>query len=159
LSNDGGIPHIVSPLRIENHMNGRTYGVELYASWRASDFANFSATYTHMQVDVDRDPLSMDPLIRDVPRRNANNQASLRAHFNLPWDLEFDTILYYVDSIPAYAVSSYLRTDARLAWNIKENLALELIGQNLFDPTHREYGTRPTEVDRAYFGRVTYRFK
>lgn len=151
-------PHFVNAYQIENNSNGKTYGVESFATWRVLENFTLSATYTYTQVSFSADRNSQDPVLRDIAGRTPNNQATLRAHFNLPYNLEFDTILYYVDSIPSYNVPSYIRTDARLGWRASPNVSFDLIGQNLFDPAHREYGDSMIEIERAYFGKVTLRF-
>ncbi|MBN8547913.1 MAG: TonB-dependent receptor [Deltaproteobacteria bacterium] len=150
--------HLISPYVIGNNINGRAYGVETFATWRVLDNFTLSATYTFTELSFSQDSGAPDPFIEGLAPRTPRNQATVRAHFNLPWDLEFDSIAYYVDSIPAYDVPSYIRTDARIGWKATPQLSFDLIGQNLFDARHREFGPTTVEIERAYFGRVTYRF-
>jgi iron complex outermembrane receptor protein len=57
-------------------------------------------------------------------------------------------------------VKNYTAVDARLAWKSKSGLELALVGQNLLDSHHQEFGGNPVavEIRRSVFGQVTYRW-
>jgi outer membrane receptor for monomeric catechols len=66
-----------------------------------------------------------------------------------------------VDALPAFPVSAYWRLDARAAWRLTDDLQFELVGQNILDDSHREFGD-PTDVEttvvgRSFYGRLTWR--
>jgi iron complex outermembrane receptor protein len=50
--------------------------------------------------------------------------------------------------------------DVHLGWRPTKNLELSIVGQNLLDPQHPEFGTPATrtEVQRSVYGKVTCRF-
>lgn len=150
--------HLVLPITFDNQMSGDTYGVEFASVWRPTDFITLAAAYTFTEVQLDLEEGSADIGSVAAAGRTPHNMASLRGHFNLPWDFEFDAMLYYVDSAPAFDVSSYIRTDLRLGYRVNEHLTLDVVGQNVFDDRHREFGGTPVEIERAVFGRATYRF-
>ena len=80
---------------------------------------------------------------------------------DLPHRISLDGILRYVDSLPHPFVPSYITMDVRLAWKPWENMELAIVGQNLFQPRHLEFGGQsPTsaEVQRGVYGKVTWRF-
>ena len=64
----------------------------------------------------------------------------------------------------ADVIPSYVALDARIGWSPRKNLTLELIGQNLLDQHHPEFGTSPlvaapvAELRRGVLGRITWRF-
>jgi len=98
------------------------------------------------------------------PQDNPQHQFSLRSELDLPYDLEFDTALYYVDNLSNQGVSSYVRADARLGWKPLKNLELALVGQNLLDGSHSEFGGiyvlpyQPSQVERSFYGKLTWRY-
>ena len=58
---------------------------------------------------------------------------------------------------------SYVALDLRLAWHPWERLELAVVGQNLLDNQHPEFKasfvtTNPTEIERAVYAKVTWRF-
>jgi iron complex outermembrane receptor protein len=58
-------------------------------------------------------------------------------------------------------VDSYWRVDARVGWRVCDEVLLEIVGQNIFDESHREFGNATeigaTEIQRSVFGRLTWR--
>jgi iron complex outermembrane receptor protein len=75
--------------------------------------------------------------------------------------LAFDATLHYVDGLPGFTLPSYWQFDARFGWRVIDGMTLELVGQNLFDESHREFGNTTdadaTEVPRSFYGRLTWR--
>ena len=86
---------------------------------------------------------------------------------DLPENMEFDTGLRYVDQLPinngptAGIVPSYYELDARLAWHPTKNLEISIVGQNLLQGEHPEYGfPDPTQVEigRSVYGKIAWHF-
>jgi iron complex outermembrane recepter protein len=72
-----------------------------------------------------------------------------------------DSTLYYVDDLPAFQIESYVRLDAHLGWRLTDHMQFELIGQNLLDDQHREFGAaseaNAATIERSFFGRLSWR--
>ena len=60
----------------------------------------------------------------------------------------------YVDSLPR-DVPSYISMDVRMAWHYR-NWEVSIVGQNLFDDRHPEFGT--LEIPRSVYGRISFRW-
>lgn len=94
------------------------------------------------------------------------HQGYLQSSWDLPGHLELDLMGRLVDRLPGFdpAVPGYLSLDVRLGWRPTKNLEVEIVGQNLLDRHHPEFGTSsllrsPTvEVERAVYGKVIWRF-
>jgi iron complex outermembrane receptor protein len=91
------------------------------------------------------------------------HQFHLRSFLDLPYNLQFDSAIYYVDALSNQRVPSYTRLDVRLGWSPREDLDLSLAFQNILDPQHPEFGATsplviPTEIERSVYGKVTWRF-
>jgi len=143
-----------------NSAKGKTYGLEVAASWQASNRTHFDLAYSFQESDL---KWISDPDIvqnTDAPR----HQLSFRSHFELMPSIELDLWFRYTDSIRVFStitateptiIEGYVNLDARLAWRPKENIELSLVGQNLLDDHHLEYIQEsfivPTEVDRGVF--------
>jgi iron complex outermembrane receptor protein len=59
-------------------------------------------------------------------------------------------------------VDAYARLDVRLAWRPAGGFELSVVGQNLLEDHHLEFGSavtsvRATQVQRGVFGAVTWR--
>ena len=80
---------------------------------------------------------------------------------NLPLRLEFDSFLRYVAQLPHPLVPGYHVMDVRLGWNPNANVELSLVGRNLLDRQHPEFGAQTTtsrEMQRGILGKITWRF-
>jgi len=62
--------------------------------------------------------------------------------------------------LPSPSVPSYVTADLRLAWRPSPSLELSIVGQNLFDNQHPEFGAAANrqEIPRSVYGKVTWRF-
>jgi iron complex outermembrane receptor protein len=81
---------------------------------------------------------------------------------NLPGDLEFDSVLRYVDNLNQRGptVPRYTTIDLRLAWQATTQWEFALVGQNLLQRRHAEFGAPASrqEIPRAVYGKVTWKF-
>ncbi len=155
----GSIPLI---RHFDNKVRGNTYGVEVAANWGISEHWKVAAAYTFLQIQQHLDSSSTDITREDHEGDCPHNQINLRSYINLPHNLEFDQVLYYVDNLPAKDVGSYIRIDLRLGWHPTDKLEVSICGQNLFDRRHQEYGDgegiAPTEVERSIYGKIIWQF-
>jgi iron complex outermembrane receptor protein len=152
---------IFVPLRITNSTSARTQGVEVLFDWRARENLGVTASYSFLDMDLDGPP---EPLAVDSEQaegQSPRNQASLRVRWDANERMAVDGTLYYVDNLPAYAIEAYTRLDLRFALRLTEEVQLEVVGQNLFDDSHREFGAaadaNAAEIQRSVFGRLTWR--
>jgi iron complex outermembrane recepter protein len=161
---DGSL--FILPLVIDNVGGGETYGVELVADWRPTNYWRLAAGYSYLEMDLGDTSIGRK---KRAERGSPQNQINLRSYLSLPHNLQFDTTLYYVDSLNVLSaintlvpIREYYRLDARLAWQPTENLELSVVGQNLLDPVHQEHveltfsGTSFPE--RSVYGKLTWRF-
>ena len=75
--------------------------------------------------------------------------------------VEFDVTLRTVDNSQLYQIPSYTTADLRLEWKPRSDLRFELIGQNLLDRGHIEFGSRildvlPSRINSGIIGRITW---
>jgi len=147
------------PRILSNKLMAETYGAEIALKWQPVRRWRLQASYSHL---VDEFHLASDS--RDITNgsQEANdpkNTANLRSHLVLGGGLEWDVGLRYVSSLPNPAQPAYLATDTRLAWRYRGQWEFALVGQNIFDNQHTEFGTRVSDqVQRGYYGSVTWEF-
>jgi len=160
---DGPPPHTTLPSVFTNGMDGDVYGVEVSASWEATEYLRLVASYSFLRLALDADATSTDPNAEAGEGESPRNQAQLRAILDLSERWEADVAVYYVDSLPALRVGSYVRLDARVGWRPNEKTLVELVLRNALDDQHPEFSselpfTQPTEVETALFVRFTRRW-
>ncbi|MBN1590931.1 MAG: TonB-dependent receptor [Pirellulales bacterium] len=143
----------------ENHVTGRGYGVELSATWDVNErwrlWGFYCYQYMHWNADVYEQMIYADDI-------NPLNQVRLQSSWKLSPRCDFDAVLRYVDNLSGLNVPKYVTMDLRLGWRPNESIEMALVGQNLLDSHHYEfgpeaYGLGATEVRRTVFGQMTWR--
>jgi iron complex outermembrane receptor protein len=157
-------PGPVSPSRVRNKLFGETYGVEATGTAQVTGRWRVQASYSNLESEFHRERSSRDTTTeKTLEDSSPQNQFFLRSLFDVGWNIQFDSTLRYVDSLPAPRIPSYVTMDVRVAWKPRKDLELSIVGQNLFDDRHPEFaptfvGTQKTEVQRSVYGMVVWRY-
>jgi iron complex outermembrane receptor protein len=151
----GGAP----PFVLSNKMEGYTYGVETWVNYRVLDWWRLSAGYNYLKEKLGFKAGSGDSNIAAAGNDPAH-QFSARSAMNLPHNLEWDAALRVIGALPSPNVSSYVTLDTRLGWTVSKGVELSLIGYNLLDHDHPEFGAAPirSELARAFYAKVVWRY-
>ena len=148
----GPEPGLVFNKVFGNNGSADSYGVELSGSWQAAENWRLFGSYTFLRAFTN---------VSNAPS-DAHNMFYVQSSWNVTEELNFDTILRYVDN--QHAASSYLTMDLRLAWLPTQNVEMFVVGRNLFDNEHPEMvsdyiaRTPGTGVEREVYGGVALRF-
>ena len=146
---------------ISNGLRAKTYGVELALAWQATDWWRLRGGYTYFKKRI----FFGDS--QDINRgrgegNDPHHQFLIQSMINLPANLEFDSVLRYVDNLNQRGplVPSYLSLDLRLGWRPKPNWEFAIVGQNLLEKRYGEFGAATTrqEIPRSVYGKVTWKF-
>ena len=164
---------LLAASQFDNGMNGETYGAELSATLRLTDWWRLSGSYTVLKMNLHRDS-DLDPATEAAEGQSPQQQAFLQSSWSLPGDVDFDLIGRYVDRLSGFnpaglpgvsdTVPAYVSLDVRLSWRPRKNVELSLVGQNLLDNHHPEFGTNPfvrsplVEIRRGIYGMVKLEF-
>jgi iron complex outermembrane receptor protein len=137
--------------QVQNMIDGQTYGLEAWGHWQVQSAWRISAGATLLKKDLHLRAGSTDPVGPSNLGDDPSFQWSLRATFNPADRQEFDLGLRRVASLPNAGVPTYTALDARYAWRVRPDLELSLVGQNLFDSAHAEFGAAPgrSEIERS----------
>lgn len=159
--------------QFDNGMSGEVYGAELAANWRVTDGWRLHVAYSFLEIQLHRDP-DLPASAEAAEGQDPQHQLYLRSSWDLPHEVEFDLTGGYVGRLSGFnptgiagaqdSVPAYVSLDARLAWNASKNLTAEVVGRNLLEDHHLEFGTNPlvsaplVEIRRAVFVQITYRW-
>ncbi len=156
-----GVGAVVA-IQVNNDLVANAYGVELNAEYIVTDYWRLSANYSYLDIEVSAVNAAA------IEEQSPDHMANLTARIDLPWNLEFDTTLYYVDDtvgVPRLGtteISHFFRLDARFGWQPTEQLEFSLVIQNALDPKHQEFRSTnsaiATEIERSVFGWVKCQF-
>lgn len=162
------------PLTLVNGLDAETYGAEVAASWQATRRWRLYAAYTFLEMHLRRKETGLPTSAEDAEGQNPEHQIYIQSSWDLPGEVEFDLMGRYVDRITGLVpgdapvadttIDAYIALDARLAKKLRRNLTVEVVGRNLLDSGHREFGTNPffrsepAEIERSVYGRITWQF-
>jgi outer membrane receptor for monomeric catechols len=157
-----------------NFGQGNSYGAEITAKWQAMNDWRLEAGYDFLKLDLRNTRQSNEsPLfpLSFVEKQSPKNQFRLRSNYNVTPKIEFDNIVYYVDSLPlsrgstaadTTGVKSYIRLDTRVGYLVNSNLDLSVGVQNITDKRHQEFDkglfANETEVGRTVYFKTAVRF-
>ena len=151
----GGLP----PLVISNLMEGETYGVETWGSYQLYDWWRVTAGYNHLTKDLRFKPGSRDASGVQAAGNDPGHQFSLRSQMSLAARWELDVGLRSIGDLPNPQVPGYTELDLRLGWRASRGLEISLVGRNLLDARHPEFGVPATrsEIGRSVFLKLLWR--
>ena len=138
----------------------RTYGVEMWGTYRVNDWWRLSAGYNHLEKRLNVKSSSSDTTSVRGLDVDPSEQFSLRSAMNLAHHTELDVAVRTVAGLSASHVPSYTALDARLGWAIRKGLELSLSGFNLLDGRHPEFGSiaSRSELDRSAYLSMLWNF-
>jgi len=161
------------PLAQLNGLSAETHGAELLATWSPLGRWRLNGGYTFLEMNLHREvalPASSEAAEGQSPR----HQVNLQSHFDVTRDVELDLAGRWVGLLKGFnpshvpglvdEIPSYFSLDARLGWRATKNLEISVIGQNLLDDHHPEFGTSPlvlaplVEIRRTVYAKAAWRF-
>ena len=148
------------PFFLGNGFKGQTYGVEGEATCQISSQWRLNPGYTFLRLDLDTTPGSTDTTQSRQEGDSPRHQFFIRSSLTLPREVALDITVRHVGELTNQRVPAYTTADARLACQPTPAIELALVGQNLFDPRHPEFGSPAArrEVERSLYGKATCRF-
>ena len=159
---------LIFPAIAVNGLSAETYGIEFSASWDVSEDWRLQGNYSFLQMQVHRDA-GLRASAEFGEGQSPQNQVYLQSSWDLTEELEFDLMGRYVEQLTRFpsaapnTVPSYITLDARLGWKPNEEWELSLVGQNLLDSHHLEFGGNQflsaplIEMQRGVFAMATWR--
>ncbi len=154
---DGWPPtHVILSSTGTNNAHGEVHGFEFAADWKMTEWSLLEAAYTYMDMDMDYGDSNI------LAEQDPQNQLSLRASLDLPWNLDLDLWYRHVSEV-SDIVDGYDTVDLRLGWKYGKTVEVSVVGQNLLAEHHLEFQpeglhTVETEVERSVYGKLTVRF-
>lgn len=151
--------HYLLPAQFGNSLTGTTAGVEIAPEWRPASFWRLRGSYSFLSMHIEKAPGSADiGSSSGIVGSSPQHQVFIQSSWDIPHSVNLDLLYSYVSALPAQQVHSYNTADARLAWQAG-SVTLSLVGQNLFQPHHYEFGADPglVGIKRSFYAKVEFR--
>lgn len=143
---------------IGNGFHGQTWGFEVSGTYQPTEWWRLRGGYTYLNKLLWPDKPLVVP--GDREGNDPENQVMLQSIMDLPAHVQFDLAGRYVDTLENPFVPGYFTFDARLAWWYRGRVEFSIVGQNLWDNQHPEFGAAASrqEIPRSVFGKIAWRF-
>lgn len=139
---------------IANHFEGTIYGVEVAVNYHPFEWWRWRFGYNYLNKDLDvNGGLGVNASAREG--NDPKHQFTFQSILDLPGNFGFDVTGRWISELSSPVVPAYFSLSTRLSWEYK-NFEISVIGHNLTEPSHREFGNR--EMPRAVYGNITWRF-
>jgi|HubBroStandDraft_4_1064222.scaffolds.fasta_scaffold10688_3 iron complex outermembrane receptor protein len=154
-------PYLFLVLPYANAIEGHTVGAEIAPNWKISHWWSVRGSYSFLHMSLRDKPGFTDTgnLLSSYLGSSPSSLVAFQSFFNLPKHFELDETFRYSSALPAQAVGSYSTADLRLGWHVGEGLDFSVVGQNLLQPHHYEFGGDPgplVGIKRAVYGKITW---
>ncbi len=153
--------HILYSLSFANGIMGSSNGAEIAPDWKATPWMELRASYSYVSLNLeDKATHTKTDYVSSYEGSSPHNVATAQALFNLSKRFEFDPTYRYVGALPAQGVKSYSTMDLRFGWHFTGQMQLSVVGQNLLQPHHAEFGGAPgglVGIKRSVYAQITWK--
>jgi iron complex outermembrane receptor protein len=143
-----------------NEVKGNTEGFEIAPNWKAASWLELKASYSYLNLDLASKSGNLGTGMANTDEGSSpRHELVIQPSFNLPKRFELDPTYRYVSALPAQAVKSYSTMDVRVGWRFAEQMELSVVGNNLFQPQHAEFGGDPgglLGIKRSVYARIIW---
>lgn len=163
-----GVPTLVGDnltIFYENAIAGTTNGIEIAPDWKPKPWWDLYGSYSYAGINFHANApgsdISSTGSVGTYEGSSPHQQVKIQSNFDLGKRFEFDQTYYYVSALPAQKVRAYQTMNAQLTWKFKKEWDLSIVGRNLFQPYHLEWGTgdpseSPIGIRRAAYVKLTW---
>ena len=152
--------HVVVPFFFGNGLLGNTAGFEIAPDWTPTSKWRLRGSYSYLYIDLSTRTGSQNATtVSSTEGSSPHHQVMIQSSLDLPKRLEFDQTLRYVSDLPAQQVRAYATADVRFSWHATRSLDLSVVGQNLLQPQHAEFGGDPgglVGIKRSAYAKITW---
>jgi len=156
----GPPPYTPFPITIANGVAGKTYGVELSATYQVNKWWNLRGGYTFLKKELYIKPGSKDLNGAGAESNDPEHQFLIQSGMNLPGQVSLGTVIRYIDQLPKPKVPAYFGLDMRIGWKLNKFIELSMTGQNLLYNSRPEFvpsSPSAREIERSIYGKIICR--
>jgi iron complex outermembrane receptor protein len=155
------------PAFIQNNVQGDTRGLELTFTEQLTETWRLHVGYDFLDEDIHVAAGQSDVNGGAADISDPKNQFSIGSSLDLPWHIDLNGWFRFVDRVATIsngvigATPSYGELDVRVGWHPTERLELALVGQNLLQDQHPEFGVPSVdraEIERSFYAKLTFRY-
>jgi iron complex outermembrane receptor protein len=155
--------HLLIVVPYANGIQGNTVGGEVAPNWKVTHWWQLRGSYSFLHMGLEDKPgytADTGGLLGSYEGSSPKHVVGFQSMVNLPKHFEFDQTFRYSSGLAAQGVKGYSTADVRVGWRAWEGLDFSIVGQNLLQPYHYEFGGDPgplVGIKRAAYAKITWR--
>lgn len=166
LSSSGGNTYITILYR--NQILGHTSGFEFAPQVEIAPWWNLNTSYSFVSSNFaasgPTSDISSTGSVNTYEKSSPRHMVSLQSKVDLPSRFHFDQTYRFVSNLRAQKVPAYQTMDLTFGRPLGRNVSFQVVGQNLFQQHHYEWGTGdPSQplvgISRAAYAQLTFKSK
>ena len=134
-------PQILAVTRFGNNLEATTRGIEVVGRWAPAAAWHLDGSYTAFRMTPHLAAASLDPRAAGEEGSAPRSQWQLRSGWSIAPRTTLSLALFHVGPIEQIAVAAYTRADVNAEWRITPRISAMVVGQNLLDAAHPEFGS------------------
>lgn len=156
---------VVVPISNRNLTDGDARGIEALLTFMPTPVWRLTANYAYIDLELEPNgqDLNRGELVEGATPRH---QWGLRSSFDLGDAIQLDLMFRSLSAVISSpetiggAVPGYSELDVRVAWQATEQLQVSVVGQNLLNERHVEFGSPDVrgEIERGVYGKISWDF-
>jgi len=164
ITTSGGNTYIT--IQYQNQIAGSTSGFEFAPQFSVAPWWHINSSYSYVSSNFNANGptsnISSTGSVSTYEKSTPKHLVSLQSKVDLPLRFQFDQMYRYASDLPAQKVKAYQTMDLVLGRPLGNGLSLKVVGQNLFQREHYEWGTGdPTQplvgVYRAVYVQLSFK--
>ena len=149
-------PFVLLALSFANAVDGTTTGFEVSPDWKPLPTWQLKGSYSYLRLAVhDRDGFAGAAAGSGHAGMSPHHQVRVQSRLDLPGRLQLDQTYRFVGELTRWSIPGYHAFDARVGWQPTPRVEMSVVGHNLLDPHHPEFGENPVEIRRSFYAQVT----
>jgi iron complex outermembrane receptor protein len=157
-----GPPHVLVGTQYANLLDADTVGIELTGRWQPVRGWRLDGSYTGFRLTPHVNPASRDLAAATADDTAPRHQWQIHSSVSLGPRAEIDGAFFHVGPLQQLGVAGYSRADARVEVKLTTHLSAVVVGQNLSNAAHAEFGgislpVQGTLIPRSVRVQMTFR--
>lgn len=156
----------VIPIVTKNMTDGRSQGLEALIHFMPVSSWQITLNYSNVDLELEAHGLDLNRgtfIEGSTPRHQFGLQSLLNLSANWQLDVQarsLSGIRHQPAVVDGSGLPGYTEMDVRIGWRPNNQLEFSLVGQNLLQARHIEFGTpeRRGEIQRSVYGKIAWTF-
>jgi iron complex outermembrane receptor protein len=163
VSSSGGNTYIT--IQYQNQIAGHTSGFEFAPQFTIVPWWRLNTSYSYVSGNFGANgptsDISSTGSVSTYEGSTPRHMVSVQSKVDLPGHLHLDEMYRFISQLPAQKVEAYQTMDVSFGAPLGRDVSVKVVGQNLFQPHHLEWGTgdptqSPVGVSRAAYVQILF---